>query len=65
MADEAPREGWGVIAPGTRKAHYYRNTMSLCRRRGFYTGPLEADTGPSRDDCAGCRSLLDKEADRA
>jgi hypothetical protein len=55
------KEGWGVIAPGTRKAHYYRETFSLCRTRGFYRGPLEPDDKPSPDDCKACRRVLDKE----
>ena len=58
-------EGWGVIRPGDRKAHYYRNGMSLCRRVGFYGGPLDPDTKPSPDDHAACRKLLDREAGRA
>lgn len=53
-----PKEGWGVIRPGDRKAHYYVDTMALCRRVGFYQGPLEADNGPSRDDHKECRRLL-------
>jgi hypothetical protein len=57
-------EGWGVIRRGDRKAHYYRKGMSLCRRVGFYTGPLDADDKPSPDDCAACRKLLDREAGR-
>lgn len=54
-------EGWGVIRPGDRKVHYYRDGMSLCRRVGFYSGELEPDTGPSTDDHAECRKILDKE----
>jgi hypothetical protein len=58
-------EGWGVIRPGDRKAHYYRSDgFSLCRRVGFYRGPLEPDDKPSRDDCAACRKQLDREARR-
>lgn len=53
-------EGWGVIRPGDRKAHYYRDMFSLCRRVGFYNGPLEPDEHASRDDCAACRKALDK-----
>lgn len=56
------KEGWGIIRPGDRKAHYYREMFSLCRTRGFYTGPLSADAFRSRDDCAACRKVLDKEA---
>jgi hypothetical protein len=54
-----PNEGWGVIRPGDRKAHYYVDMTSLCGRVGFYRGPLDPDTGPSRDDCAACRKKLD------
>lgn len=53
-----PKEGWGVIRPGDRRAHYYVDTMALCRRVDFYQGPLEADNGPSRDDHKECRRLL-------
>lgn len=56
------KEGWGVIRPGDRKAHYYRGTMSLCRRVGFYRGPLDSDDKPSKDDCAACRKELTREA---
>lgn len=55
-----PFEGWGVIRPGDRKAHYYRGADSLCGRVGFYFGPLEPDDKPSRDDCKRCRILLGK-----
>ena len=64
-AVEAPTEGWGVIRPGDRKAHYYRETMSLCRTRGFYTFSLEPDDKPSPDDCKACRKVLDREKAKA
>lgn len=54
-------EGWGVIRPGDRKAHYYRNGMSLCRRVGFYNGPLDEGDTPSDDDHKECRRALDRE----
>ena len=57
---EKLKEGWGVIRPGDRKAHYYRETMSLCGRVGFYRGFLEPDNGKSSADCAACRKRLDK-----
>lgn len=41
-------EGWGVIRPGDRKAHYYRNMESLCRRVGFYRGPSIPTPSPAR-----------------
>ncbi|WP_431881737.1 hypothetical protein [Micromonospora chalcea] len=58
-------EGWGVIRPGDRRAHYYRDSFSLCRRVGFYVGDLDPDNGPSRDDCAACRKALTREAAKA
>ena len=60
-ADPAP-EGWGIIRPGDRRAHYYRDMMSLCRRVGFYRGTLDPDAFKSKDDCAACRKVLDREA---
>lgn len=65
MSQETKRpEGWGVIRPGDRRAHYYRDMFSLCRRVGFYNGPVEPDDAPSPDDCKACRKALDKEAAR-
>lgn len=63
MAEET--EGWGVIRPGDRKAHYYRKMWSLCHRVGFYQGDLEPDNGPERGDCAACRKVLDRERSQA
>lgn len=60
--DDSLAEGWGVIRPGDRRAHYYRELFSLCNRVGFYSGPLEADGMPSPDDCKACRRVLDAEA---
>lgn len=56
---ESTTEGWGVIPPGQRKAHYFVSRTALCHGWGFYNGPLEPDGGPSTDDCAKCRRLLD------
>jgi hypothetical protein len=59
-------EGWGAIRPGDRKAHYYADMTSLCRRVGFYTGPLDPDEFASKDDCAACRKeLLRRDAKKA
>lgn len=56
----AAREGWGW--PGAAgKAHYFRDSRSLCGRWFFPSDQLDQDTGPSRDDCTGCRRALDKE----
>jgi hypothetical protein len=54
-------EGWGVIRPGDRKAHYYRDMFSLCGRVGFYNGKLDPDDSPSPDDCAACRKARTRE----
>jgi hypothetical protein len=54
------KEGWGVIRPGDRTAHYYVDSFSLCRGVGFYTGPLEPETGPLPGEHKVCRRLLDK-----
>lgn len=59
MSDEKLTEGWGFPG-GALKAHFFRGAKSLCAR-WLYTGPLEADNGPSRDDCAACRRLVDAE----
>lgn len=65
MSDE-PTEGWGFPGSAQRaKAHYFRGGMSLCNKWGFYRGRMEADTGPSPDDCPTCRKRLDKESSRA
>lgn len=54
-------KGWGVIRPGDRKAHYYRDMFSLCGRVGFYNGDLGPDQFTSTDDCAACRKVLERE----
>lgn len=59
MADE---RGWGTVRPRDRVAHYYVNGFSLCRKVGFYNGPL-LDTGDRiwPDDCKACARKLAKE----
>lgn len=53
-------EGWGFPG-GSRKAHYFVGTMSLCRKWGFYTGPLTKNQdGSSPDDCVVCARELAK-----
>lgn len=61
-ATQEHREGWG-FPPGSRKCHYFRDGMSLCRRWGFaFALRLEPDNGrPSKDDCAPCRRAFDRE----
>ncbi len=58
MTEVKLTEGWGVIRPGDRRAHYYRDGDSLCRKVGWYRGELDPDTHVSTDDCAACRKKL-------
>jgi hypothetical protein len=60
-----PAEGWGVIRPGDRKAHYYRDGFSLCRRVGLYSGPLSPDEFESEDDHKQCRLVRNREKAKA
>ncbi len=53
------KEGWGFPA-GSRKAHYFVDSMSLCRRWGFYYGSLEQDNDNSPDNCPSCMKALAK-----
>jgi len=55
-------EGWGVKRPGDKVFHYYVDGTSLCRRIGFYHGPLDPDNGGSKQksDCAECHRRLEK-----
>ena len=63
MTETAIKEGWGVKAPGERKYHYYRDTMSLCGKRGLYRDDLTEHKGTfTDDDCAACRRKLEREA---
>ena len=62
MSEEKLTEGWGVIRPGDRKCHYYRDGAALCGRIRFYLGPLEKSDAPSKDDCAACVKKRKREA---
>jgi len=53
-------EGWGK-SPASRKWHYFRKHDSLCRRIGFYFGPVEQGNNGSPDNCTECRKRLEKE----
>ncbi len=58
---ESKEEGWGL--PGrSRKWHYFINTMSLCRKYGFYQGYLEQANDDSPDNCSACRKAKKSEA---
>lgn len=52
-----PNEGWGFPL-NSRKAHYFVDTFSLCRKMGFYRGDLEQGNNNSPDNCAECRKRL-------
>jgi hypothetical protein len=57
------KEGWGAMRPGDRVFHYYSDGTSLCRKIGFYGGPLDdanpAQTIAQKTDCKPCfRKLL-------
>jgi hypothetical protein len=57
--------GWGVIRPGNRRAHYYRDMTPVCGNDGPYadfpyTGPLDAGDIPARS-CAACREKITAE----
>ena len=59
MPDEKTEEGWAF--PGrSKKAHYFVNATSLCRKWGFYFGPLEEGNDKSPDNCAACMKKLEK-----
>lgn len=59
MTENEVKEGWGF--PGTsRKAHYFVDMMALCRKWGFYNGPLEQGLDESPDNCAACKKELAK-----
>jgi hypothetical protein len=51
-------EGWGVMRPGDRVYHYYRDGFSLCRKVGFYRGELAPDVNPNSKDCVICTRKL-------
>jgi len=52
-------EGWAF--PGnSRKAHYFVDARSLCRKWGFYLGSLEKGNDDSPDNCVACMRALAK-----
>lgn len=54
-------EGWGFLV-NSRKAHYFRDGRSLCRRwMCFSLSDLEQDDKKSPDDCKACRRKRDRE----
>ncbi len=59
VTDVKDREGWRFPA-GSRKTHYFVDSTSLCRRWGFYYGPLEQGKDESPDNCSTCVKELSK-----
>ena len=53
---ESYKEGWG-LPNMSRKWHYFINTLSLCRKYGFYGGYLEQGNNESPDNCLACRKM--------
>ena len=55
-------EGWGASVLMS-KYHYFRNGMSLCRKWGFFDGPLDQDDLgiQTSDDCKKCSEMRAKE----
>lgn len=51
-------EGWGIIQPGERRDHYYRDRRSLCRDTGPYYGQLYAESLLPTTGCEQCRKIL-------
>lgn len=60
MANADNPEGWGWPS-NSRKAHYFRDGRSLCRRWGWFSERLEQPAFSSPDDCAECTRRLAKE----
>jgi hypothetical protein len=60
LRTEKRKEGW-TFCLNWRRAHYIRACRSLCGRWMYLGSLLDADEGPSPDDCATCRRLKDKE----
>ena len=61
--------GW-AFPNGSRKAHYFVETRSLCGKWGFYMGLTEDSNYESPDNCAECKRrrigrvrVLDQAAD--
>ncbi len=63
MAVGNPKEGWGQIM-NARKAHYFRDGVSLCGKWMAYPGRLDDNDGHP-DNCAACRRLRAKEKSHA
>jgi len=56
---EELNEGWGYPI-NSRKAHYFVDTMSLCRQYGFYRADLAQGDDNSPDTCLKCMKIKAK-----
>ena len=56
-------QGW-AFPNGSRKAHWFDGSMSLCRKYGFYFGPVETGNDNSSDNCTECKRRLGVKAPR-
>jgi hypothetical protein len=52
-----PRQGWGWPI-NSRKAHYFVDGLSLCRKMMYLGSQLEEGNDESEDNCAGCKERL-------
>jgi len=48
-----------------KKAHYFRQSRSLCKKWMYLGSDLEADDFESSDDCKDCRKRINAEKKRA
>ncbi len=53
-------EGWAWPTATARKAHYFRETRSLCGKYAYWAAEFDGDaSAKSPDDCAACRRKLE------
>lgn len=65
IRQDGPTEGWAWPV-NSRKAHYFRESRSLCGRWGFFGSAFDpSQQGQSPDDCTDCRRRRDREESRA
>ena len=61
MNDLASESGWG-FPQNSRKAHYFRESRSLCGKWLYFGRNLGEAAGPGPDDCKACWKKLNPEA---
>jgi len=52
-------EGWLRLTRNDRRQHFFRDGMSVCGRFVTPTHSFPADDGPDRQECTGCRHIVD------